>query len=114
MTLAKGLQWDYDLGLVSAPIFLVSGTGSADEDLVVSGQQFTDIYNCVPDNVTKVMARRSGADHPDMLTSADGYMTAWFMWLLQNDEDAARAFTGDDAEILSNELYQDQQINIRQ
>ena len=49
-----------------------------------------------------------------MLTSADGYMTAWFMWLLQNDEDAARAFTGDDAEILSNELYQDQQINIRQ
>ena len=74
----------------------------------------TDIYNCVPDNVTKVMARRSGADHPDMLTSADGYMTAWFMWLLQNDEDAARAFTGDDAEILSNELYQDQQINIRQ
>lgn len=114
MTLAKGLQWDYDPGLVSAPIFLVSGTGSADEDLVVSGQQLTDIYNCVPDNVTKVMARRSGADHPDMLTSADGYMTAWFMWLLQNDEDAARAFTGDDAEIMSNELYQDQQINIRQ
>lgn len=60
------------------------------------------------------MARRSGADHPDMLTSVDGYMTAWFMWLLQNDEDAARAFTGDNAEILSNELYQDQQINIRQ
>ena len=68
MTLAKGLQWDYDPGLVSAPIFLVSGTGSADEDLVVSGQQLTDIYNCVPDNVTKVMARRSGADHPDRMT----------------------------------------------
>ena len=43
MTLAKGLQWDYDPGLVSAPIFLVSGTGSADEDLVVSGQLLTDI-----------------------------------------------------------------------
>ncbi len=113
MTLAKGLQWDYDPSLISAPIFLVSGTGNADENLVVSGQQLTDIYNSVPDTVTKVMARRSDADHGDMLTFADGYMTAWFMWLLQGDEEAAKAFIGDNAELLHNELYQDQQANIK-
>ncbi len=113
MTLVKGLQWDYDPSLISAPIFLVSGTGNADENLVVSGQQLTDIYNSVPDTVTKVMARRSDADHGDMLTFADGYMTAWFMWLLQGDEEAAKAFIGDNAELLHNELYQDQQANIK-
>ena len=113
ITLAKGLQWDYDPSLITVPIFLVSGTGNADENLVVSGQQLTDIYNIVPDSVTKVMARRTGADHPDMLTFADGYMTAWFMWQLQGDDEAARAFTGDNAEILNNEFYQDQQTSIR-
>lgn len=48
-----------------------------------------------------------------MLTFADGYMTAWFMWQLQGDDEAARAFTGDNTEILNNELYQDQQTSIR-
>ncbi|MCR5295611.1 MAG: alpha/beta hydrolase [Lachnospiraceae bacterium] len=113
MTLAAGLQWDYDPGLISAPIFLVSGTGSADENLVVSGRQLNDIYDAVPDTVTKVLARRSNADHPDMLTFADGYMTAWFMWQLQGDEDAAEAFTGEAAELTSNALYQDQRIRVK-
>lgn len=112
LTLAKGLQWDYDPSLVTAPIFMVSGTGNADENLVVSGQQLADIFNIIPDNVTKIMARRTGADHPDMLTFADGYMTAWFMWRLQGDEEAYKAFTGDDAELLNNTLYQDQKIHI--
>lgn len=112
MTLAQGLQWDYDPGLISVSIFLVSGTGNADENLVISGQQLNDIYNAIPDTVTKVMARRTGADHPDMLTYADGYMTAWFMWQLQDDAHAAEAFAGDHPELLSNALYQDQMINL--
>ena len=58
------------------------------------------------------MARRTGADHGDMLTFADGYMTAWFMWKLQGDTDAAGAFIGEQAELLANPLYQDQQANI--
>ncbi len=48
-----------------------------------------------------------------MLSFADGYMTAWFMWQLQDDEEAAKAFIGDNAELLHNELYQDQQANIK-
>ena len=34
------------------------------------------------------------------------------MWQLQGDEEAAKAFVGGDAEIMNNELYQDQHINI--
>lgn len=58
------------------------------------------------------MARRTDADHPDMLTIADGYMTAWFLWHLQGNEEAAKAFIGSDAELLSNPLYQDQRIEV--
>ena len=111
LALAKGLQWEYDPSLISVPIFLISSTGSSDENLVVSGTQLQEIYDAVPNSVTKIMARRSNADHGDMLSFADGYMTAWFMWQLQGDEEAAKAFVGADAEILSNELYQDQQVN---
>ena len=51
-------------------------------------------------------------DHGQMLYYADGYVTAWFMWLLQGDIEAAKAFSGDAPELLSNALYQDQQIDI--
>lgn len=113
MELAYALQWEYDPSLISVPIFLVSSTGGGDENLVVSGTQLQEIYNAVPETVTKIMARRTGADHGDMLTFADGYMTAWFMWQLRGDGDAAKAFVGEDAEILRNLLYQDQKIELQ-
>ena len=47
-----------------------------------------------------------------MLSVADGYMTAWFMWLLQGDEEVATAFIGNNAELMQNNLYQDQRVNI--
>ena len=46
-----------------------------------------------------------------MLYSADGYVTAWFMWQLKSVQNAAKAFVGSDAEIKSNKLYQDVTIN---
>ena len=52
----------------------------------------------------KVMAVRKGAAHGDMLYSADGYVTAWFMWLLQGDSEAAKVFIGDSPELLSNTI----------
>lgn len=111
--LAKSLEWDYDASLINVPIFFVSSTGNGDENLVVSGEQLKDIYYDVPDSVTKIMARRTGADHGDMLSFADGYMTAWFMWQLQGDTEAAKAFVGETPEIMNNGLYQNQQIDIQ-
>lgn len=112
IALASALEWDYDAAQIKIPVFLVSGTGNMDENMVVSGAQLKEIYDTVPDSVTKVMARRSNADHGEMLYSADGYMTAWFLWHLQGDEYAAKAFTGADAELLQNKLYLDQKITL--
>lgn len=113
LQLAEGLEWDYNPELVSVPIFFVASTGNGDENLVVSGTQLQEIYDAVPENVTKVVARRTGADHGDMLSNADGYMTAWFMWQLQNDMEAAEVFIGNNPELLRNTIYQNQQIHVQ-
>lgn len=34
------------------------------------------------------------------------------MWQLQGDEEAAKAFVSENPEIMINELYQDQKVNI--
>lgn len=60
----------------------------------------------------RLMARRVGADHGKMLYSGNGYANAWFMWHLQGDTDAAKAFTGENPELLTNPLYQDQKIDL--
>ncbi len=111
LELSGNLEWDYDPSLITIPTFIISGTGSGDEDLVVSGKQLTRIYEELPDNITKVMGRRKQAGHGDMLSFPNGYMVAWFMWQLQGDPEAATAFQGDFPEIVQNKLYQDQRIN---
>ena len=44
-------------------------------------------------------------DHGKMLYSADGYVTAWFLWYLQGNDEAAKVFSGDIPELLRNPLY---------
>jgi len=36
------------------------------------------------------MTRKKGCEHGQMLYSADGYVTAWFMWQLKNVQNPAR------------------------
>lgn len=103
--LAHDLFWDYDATLINAPIMLISGAGGGD-DWVVTGEQLQALYGDI--YAPKLMARRLNTAHDAVLYSANGYVTAWFMWHLQEDEYAAGAFTGEHAEILSNSLYQDQ------
>lgn len=105
--LAHNLEWDYDAALVDTPIMLIAGAGGGD-DWVVTGEQLESIYDDIPGS--KVMARRTNTIHNEVLYAPDGYVTAWFMWQLQSDQNAARAFIGNDAEILTNTHYQDQQI----
>ena len=77
-------------------------------DMVAS---LVEIYNTMPDELAKLRGRCVGAEHGDMQERTDGYMTAWMLWELQGDEEAARAFVGDDAEILHNEKWQDVEKN---
>lgn len=108
--LAHALEWDYDASLVNVPIMLISGAGGGD-DWVVTGEQLESIYNDIVDN--KIMIRRNNTVHNEVLYSPDGYVTAWFMWHLQGDKEAAKAFVGDGAEIFTNPLYQNQQAKLQ-
>lgn len=73
---------------------------------MVTGEQLRDIYDDIPS--AKLMMRRRNTAHNEVLYSANGYVTAWFLWLLQGDEYAAGAFSGEHPEIQDNSLYQDQ------
>ena len=59
----------------------------------------------------KIRASAAGAEHEEMLMRTDGYMTAWMLYQLQGDEEAGRAFLGEDAEILHNSNWQDIEKN---
>lgn len=105
------LKWHYDLRKIKAPILLVAGTsGFFETKFVIPFERMTAMYNKIPS--PKVMMRRSGCEHGQMLYSADGYVTAWFMWQLQGDNRAAQAFTGNSPEIKENKHYQDQRIDL--
>lgn len=106
--LSQALMWDYDETKIHAPVMMMAATGDADAGLVPL-EDLQALFEHIPDDVTKVMARRKNIGHGEMLYYGDGYVTAWFMWQLQGDQEAAKAFTGDNAEILKNPLYQDQQ-----
>lgn len=107
---ALAFGWNYDLTKVNIPTLIIAGTkGDFETQMVIPIEKMINMYNKIP--ASKVMMRRIGAEHGQMLYSADGYVTAWFMWQLQDDEEASKAFTGDNPEIMQNELYQDQKIN---
>ncbi|MCR5293971.1 MAG: hypothetical protein K6E30_02195 [Lachnospiraceae bacterium] len=108
---AVSLGWHYDLAEISVPVFMAAGSkGDFEMKLVIPDGAMKSMYDKIAS--PKVMARKRDLEHGEMLYSADGYITAWFMWQLQGDEAAAKAFTGDDAEILGNELYREQQIDL--
>ncbi len=116
LELAIALKWPYDVSKVKIPYFMAAGTKKID----AGGGQNAGIaplsslqknYNAISNDVTKVMARRVDAEHGDMLSFADGYMTAWFNYFLKDDEEAGKAFFGENAEILNNSNWKDIQIN---
>ena len=109
--LSAGLEWDYDISKVNIPIFMVAGTkGDFEMKTVIPSEKLPEMYAQI--TAPKAMARKKDCEHGEMLYSADGYVTAWLMWQLQGDEEAATAFIGDKPELMNNELYQEQRIDI--
>lgn len=98
-----------------------AGTGTSD-DLGVTDinaefggvaplASLVDIYNSIADDVLKIRARVTGAEHEQMQARTDGYMTAWMLYHLQGDQEAGKVFLGEDAEILHNSNWQDVEKN---
>lgn len=118
--LAQNLGWPYDASAIKAPYLMVAGTGASDAgDGKEDGNagiaplwSMHENYDAVGADVPKAMARLVGAEHGDMLSKADGYMTAWFCYWLQGDAEAGSAFLGDDAEILTNPRWQDVAVSL--
>ena len=96
---------------------MVAGTGASDDagvddptkefGGVAPLSSLVEDYNAVDPALPRVRARAVGAEHEDMLARSDGYMTAWLLWQLCDDGDAAQAFVGADAEIAHNPGWQD-------
>ena len=121
-----GGDWNCDVSKLSIPSFMVSGTGSADAGNVDESRLelaehetqgicplwwLQECFDAIPGTTPKVIARLTGKDHGDIPHSADGYMTAWFMYWLQGDEEAGKVFFGESAEIKANGNWQDVQIS---
>ncbi len=105
--MATALGWVYEPEKIQIPVLLFAGTeGDFEIKTVIPEEKLYEMYDKI--NAPKIMARRTGAEHGDMLYQADGYVTAWLMWHLQGDVDAAKTFTGSDPELMRNSLYQDQ------
>ncbi len=104
--LANKIGMKYTSSEITVPVLLLAGT----ENDVISAGNLEVMYNNL--NVSKAMAVKTGTNHGEMFYCADGYATAWFMWHLQNDSDAGKAFTGSKPELISNKLYQNQHIDL--
>lgn len=110
------LHAPYDASGITIPWFMTAGTGEIDsgngKDSGISPLWSNqENYDAFTDGVLKVLTRRTNTDHGNMLPYADGYMTAWFMYQLQGDEEASAVFLGDEAEIFHNVNWQDVQKN---
>lgn len=112
----------YDAAKVTIPWFMTAGTGTSDDTGVADStaewggvaplSSLMENYDRMPDDVAKIRARVSGAEHSDMQERTDGYMTAWMLFQLQGDPEAAKVFVGEDAEILHNTNWQDIEKNL--
>lgn len=122
-------NWGYDVSNIKVPTFLIAGTGISDTGTATSKEQGEDReygiiqgisplwsmqenYNMLPETTLKVMARKTNTDHEDIYKNADGYMTAWFLYHLQNNEEAGEAFKVD-GELQNNILYENVETNIK-
>lgn len=99
-------MWEADPSLIQTPTMMLSSMGNFDA-AVASMESMQNVYDSISNEVPKVLARRTEGDHGEMLYYGDGYVTAWFMYWLQGDSEAGKAFFGENAEILTNGNWQD-------
>lgn len=118
--LSRNMGWEYQAEKVAIPWLMVAGTGASDDSGNYGEGKFSGVcplfslkenFEAVSDSIHKCRGRIAGAEHGDILTLSDGYMTAWMLFHLYGDEEAGCVFKGDSAEILVNSRWQDVQKN---
>ena len=103
--LAQNLKSPYYPKKVSVPIFYVASNGFFDSNIIIPPQQLEQLFDMTTQSPFRVMAIRKKTDHGEMLYKVDGYVTAWFLYWLQGDENAGTVFQKD-GELARNPLYE--------
>ena len=102
--------WKYQSELVNIPIMIVISNGNVDKGICPLNES-KENFDKIGGNIKKVFGVRKNVDHGDMLVAHDPYMTAWFCFILKSDEEAGKAFSGQDPEFLrNNENWQNCEI----
>lgn len=96
LALAAALGMEYDPYQTKIPTLILAAT----ENDVITPDGVKALFDAI--GADKAAALKKGTDHGSMLYSGDGYVTAWFMYWLQNDTPAGNAFWGDSPEIAAN------------
>ncbi|MGN1444569.1 MAG: alpha/beta hydrolase [Acutalibacteraceae bacterium] len=102
----------YDVSKVEIPSFLIGGTGAVDAGTKTSsgicplGMSLITNMKAI-NNENVIIGRIKNSDHGNTLILSTAYITAWFTWTLLNDSFAGTAFVGEDAEIFTNDKWQD-------
>ena len=121
--LANNMGWGYDVSKINIPYFMTAGTGTSDDagnSNIHSNDVFAGVaplaslvenYDMISNDIFKVRARVTGAEHGAMQAMTDSYMTAWMLYYLCGDAKAGSVFIGETAEILSNNGWQDIEKN---
>ena len=100
----------YQSELVNIPLMMVISDGKFDSGICPLNES-KENFDKIGGNMKKVFGVRKNVDHGDMLVAHDPYMTAWFCFILKSDEEAGKAFSGQDAEFLrNNENWQNCEI----
>ena len=94
--------FSFESELVNIPIMYVCSNGKVDQFLCPFNK-VKENYDKIKENVKKVLGVRKNTDHGEMLVAHDPYMTAWFCYVLLNDDIAGKAFVGKDCELLKND-----------
>lgn len=112
--LAVYLEWSYDVSKITIPYFMVAAMGQVDagdgkdeKSGIAPLWSIIENYDKLPQSTPAVRARRKNADHSQMLYIPDGYMTAWFLYTLTNDNEAKQIFSGDSSELKQNSNWED-------
>jgi len=103
--LGDSLGWSF-LAKIQAPMLMAGGCGDFDAKALCPPEHMRQTYDSLL-NAPVILGRIKGIDHGDMLPRGDAYMTAWMCYWLCGDQEAAKCFLGDNAEILGNEAWQD-------
>lgn len=114
---AEAIKWPYDISKIRVPYFAIAGTGKMDAGTpdnpnagIAPLPSVIENHNKINNGQLTAMAIRINNDHPEMLYIGDGYMTAFFRFILMNDAEAGKAFTGAQPEITTNSNWQDVKI----